>query len=304
MIPYYLSVLIVSLFFLGVVQWKLKKVPKKRTAVYQKWILSSLLLALLLPLLINIFSPVTAFAMTGLLALIAGSQLPIPTVLETAGGESKSQLLKERVQQTLAEEKEAEIDSSVDLEPETVKTESQEKKCEEVKMKVPDDGEIVNEPTVKEEIATSGDAETGEALKEALLAAEELPAENETVDVEEKREESEEDAGEAKKQNIYEYLPESLSETLAEILLMDGMIGLEENDLDAAENSLREVCLKAKDPSQRMMAFGQLKIVYGSQGNYDKLYDIATLLAENELMEEYKELILDQAAYLKRIISI
>lgn len=285
MIPYYMAALLVTIFFMGIVLFNQKKLDKERKAAYQKWIISSLLIALLLPLMINLFDPATAFVMTALLALIVGSQLPVPAIQEPVGSEG---LIGEEMDESDSkgiDKSKTELDVSVEL------NSVDEEKIESLNLQ--DQG---NQPALGETVCTGEDAATGEALREALLEAESAMVETvETTDPLEPEEVQDE---------IYRQLPEELSETLAEILLMDGMIGMEAQDLESAEKSLWEVCTKAESPEQRMMAFSQLKNLYGSQGHCEKILETARLLEKSEQMKDYTELLRDQANYMERLIEI
>ncbi|SDY78355.1 hypothetical protein, partial [Tindallia californiensis] len=155
--------------------------------------------------------------------------------------------------------------------------------------------EIEAEPILEEE------EEVTEETSEEEEVTEEIKEEKDEEAILEKT--NEEEAIEEGEKDVYQKLPERLSETMADILLLDGMIAEEEGDLDGAAMSLRMVCLKAEEPYQRMMAYSQLKILYNNSGYYNKLLEISYELIQQNQIEEYEEGIRNQISFLESMLE-
>ncbi|SFH89978.1 hypothetical protein SAMN05192551_104104 [Tindallia magadiensis] len=402
MIPYYMAVIIISLLYFVVIWLRRKKMTKESAVMFQKWIFTSLILTMLIPVMMQYFMPLTVFVMMGLLALVIGSQLPMPSFIDPVnesmqanisdGYEKEGSSEKQDDVKVICQEEEKstscdfvgnettyiddESDTGEDLksalnaseeqesksgaeqipeemEPaekiieekeeeeavleETHEEESREESVEELEIEQePAEVEIEQEPELEleaeqipEEMEPAEEIIEEKEEEEAVLeetheeelreeSVEELEIEQEPAEVEieqepeleseaeqipEEMEPAEEIIEEKEEENIYQKLPERLSETMADILLLDGMIAEEEGDLNSAAMSLRMVCLKAEEPYQRMMAYSQLKILYSNGGYYNKLLEISYEIIQQNQIEEYEEGIRNQISFLESMLE-
>ncbi|SDY78299.1 hypothetical protein, partial [Tindallia californiensis] len=202
MIPYYMAVIIVSLLYFVVIWLRRKKMTKESAGMFQKWILTSFILAILVPVMIQYFMPLTILVMMGLLALVIGSQLPMSSILEPAN-ESMQRNMSDGYEKVGTSEKQED----------DVKVLCQEKE----KSFSCDLGE-------NEMMYIDNESDTGEELKSALSASEEpeieqepepeieiepIPEEMET-ELEEEEEVSEEIKEETSEEEAVEELIEEL----------------------------------------------------------------------------------------------
>lgn len=330
MISYYSAVFVTALLLLGLLQYAFRKESSHQKILVMKVVGLTTAIAFLLPTFLNSLTVLqTGFLMIALAAL-GGALVPVAELLPEKMRAFENEGVK--VKEAVTTEGEVPVeDLSEDLPVEEItepdeglsgtvlnedatgheEDESEENeslKGESVEIEY---NEVLSEEVMSEEVESEkieiidnealGEESTAEGVVTEEIACDAVlvdSLENSTDDTQEDRV-AEEVSGSI-------VLPDIFSETMAEVMLMNGYLALKEEEEEEAIDSFMMVCQRSELTDQRMMAYMELKLLLPEEGRMMELIHLSDGLLDGKieltaLQEGYIE---KHNHYLKRLVSL
>lgn len=322
MISYYSAVFLTALLMLGLLMYAVRKKNKNQKYLVLKVVGLTTGIALLLPTLLNNLTMIQTGLLMALLAALAGALVPVVELLpqRVSGAEEETATVMKVV--TEADKKEQ---HQTAIEPMLAKEDEGQEVLED------EPGRMTEEEIVVEEETEAEPEEEPEAESEKEfdadkeLETEEITEDEEVIEVKaEELTETEEEAEaetdeetfapglaaasaeeEGQRQSTM-VLPDTFSETMAEVMLMNGYLALKDDEEDEAIDSFGMVCQRASVIDQRMMAYMELKQLMPEVGKTEALIQLAESLLSGkaEFTPMQRAYIEKHTHYLKRLVSL
>lgn len=290
---YYGAVLLTALLMWGLLMYAVRKRKKSQKNLVFKVVGLTTVIAVLLPTLLNHLTLIQTGLLMTLLAAFAGTLVPVAELLPVKALSSGTERLEEEATSPEKEEKEA---ATQDQPEEAVRLGPTWEDPPEGIIAAEMEAEIEAEVEVKEEVEPQAETESIPE-KNAKDEVGEEPFDPELVAA------LKEAAAQGERPLV---LPDTFSETMAEVMLMNGYLALKEAEEEEAIESFGMVCQRALVTDQRMMAYMELKRLMPEVGKMVDLIQLSDSLLEGnaELTSMQRSYIEKHTHYLKRLVSL
>ena len=306
MISYYSAVFVTALLLLGLLQYAVRKGSRHQKILVFKVVCLTTAIAFLLPTLLHNLTLLQTGILMAILAALGGALVPVAELLPARITDSEHEGLK--INEAVTTEEPA---------PVVRKEGFSEEEFPEAEMTMVMDQEISEDvkPTVTEEYSSEDllmeeKPEPDETLKE--MVQDEVALVFEEAEREEAEAEEAVVIGDALEDQVVKeasqglVLPSTFSETMAEVMLMNGYLALKDDEEEEAVRSFIMVCQRSQLTDQRMMAYMELKRLLPEIGRMECVIQLGDelLAGEVSLTTLQKGYIEKHTHYLKRLVSL
>lgn len=309
MISYYSAVFLAALLMLGLLMYAVRKRNNNLKPLVLKVVGLTTVIALLLPTFLNNLTLIQTALLMALLAALAGALVPVVELLpqrEAGAEEEKTSVMKVVTEKGIQDKPETVVEPGLSPDHE-VNVE------DEIETEVEKDFEEAIGDLIEKEVGIETEEELDiekmmEMEVEPVAQTDDEPEEVSEAEVDEEiftpviSETSTEDVGQDEGKMV---LPDTFSETMAEVMLMNGYLALKDDEEEAIDSFIM-VCQRALVTDQRMMAYMELKRLLPEIGKTAALIQLGESLLEGKvgLTSMQTAYIEKHTHYLKRLASL